>query len=1127
MYRTASWLLAVVILAGALAGIAGSAKAATSTTYVIDGYVTQPGGATAPPVPAGVTVDLISRATGATYTTTTTGTGGQFSFTESGTSSALAPGYWGLYVPPAGNVSLSGCSRCGVLPQQQTPQFKFYSSSVLTNPNDTEIVTNVSILPYIADQNGTVKLSSVGLSGVTVRLLAPQYTNFTLISNTTNATGFYNLSVPEGGPYILQATTLQGAELYSNSTSLTVTSPKPGALTLNLQPLAITGRVFSSATNPSSPVTTPGNATLFDPTNQYIYNYPMAPGGYFALEPYPKTSAGGSQPFTVVAAAAGYEPYVFNETISSASPTVTQKLTVPLAKPSELGSFQTELDFSGVSPTSGRGTLWANSSVVLGNDSVLTGLPNASVGELWAQLGLDYSHSLYFPSADLTEVQDWIAAQGPFFPVVQADTTENGTGFIGPKTAQPLAGFSSTCSAVICGPYSSSTISYDWQTSYALNGTIPHNASSYSIAFDFAHPSSAQDVYNYTVKLPTDYVLYANTTAPSQTKLVGVGPDGTWTKFTMESLESATSAATATFTIVRQANLTANVAVTSNNTTFTSANVLNSTHYNYSVVLGVGELATFSSAPSVYPAGQNGTSFTWVWGDGHQNVTSNVTFNHTYTTASPVVDGKVQPYYGTLTIVSSAGTTNKTTFNVSVVASAPTAAIASNASTYQNRTAGGTAFLFINWTTTLQFNATKTGLTSPNKLSIAEYTLKANSYSSSANFSSAKGANPNANWTVTFGANTTNNTTAPGHGLYENLANVKINGAASGVVGWGWVYNLTLQVWTVVGTTSTAHEVILVNDTEPPVPKITLDVNGKAITNGSVVEGPNHNVDVKLNASGSTDFGNGSITNYTWFVNNTNSSFHNETLYNKIVKTTLGPRTTDYKINLTVTDENGNKANATVSLQVAENTSTRPIIEVNNLTGPTTVSAGTSYTYWANVTIGGGSKSVAQNVSIAFYLLSSSGTGSRTYIGGSPASVVFYGYSNSTANATVNSTPLAHTGTIPTLKYGKTVRAVLTWTPSTSGSFILYANGTAENQFVNGSSTSVASQSISVNPNPTTELLEYGGIAAAVIVVIAVLVLFFRRRSRQKSPGGKTSGSSSGRSGLERSAKPKDEDDDL
>jgi len=1120
LYRSASWVLVVVVLASSLAAILGTASA-TTTNYALTGFVDQPGGVTAPPVPAGVTVDLASRATGAVYTTSVVGTGGQFTFTSSGTGQTLAPGYWGLYVPAVANASISGCKpyRCAVLPAQQNPEYRFYNGTVLTNSTYTQVLTNVAVVPYNATLNGTVTQGGSPVAGATVRLLAPNYAGLVLVNNTTNATGFYNLSVPFGS-WVLQVTHSSGGNLYTNTTAVKITLNRPAKVNPVLNAYAISGRIYSSVTH--GYVTTVGNATLFDPSNSYLYSTPTPSGGFYSFASYPSGFTGtGSQEFQVVVAPVGFQPGWFDLNVTTPV-AVTHSVTVKPITSSELGSYDTTLSFAGFNVATGKGTLGVTSNVTLGNDTVLPALPNASVGQLWAQLGLDWNHTLSYPSADLSALQTWIADQGPVFPAAQAGFTINGTSLVRPTSALTMAGFGSTCTATYCGLSSSAAVNYSWATTYTINGTAPVNASSYTISFSFAHPATSTAVYNYTLQLPKHYVLFANTSAPANTALSGHGPSGTWTTFTLESKESSVAAATATFTIVREANLTANIAVTSQNTTFSSASILNSTHDHYTVVLGIGENATFSAAKSTYPAGVNGTQFIWTWGDNTSSTVPNVTTNHTYHHVSGPT-----PFSGNLEVVSSSGLTNNTTFFVWVVSSTPVAGIASNATAAEMKKAGTTPFLFINWSTTLHFNATATTLTKPNALAISLYSLKAKNYTSTANYSASKGAKPNSNWTVAFGSNTTSNVTGPGHGLYLNFSNILINGAAPGVKGFGWEYNLTLTVWSVVGTSSVAHLTILVLDTEKPVPSFTiLNSAGTAVT--SIVEGTNHVAVVRLNASGSTDYGNGSIVKYLWNVNNTNSSFKNFTYQNTSVKTSgsyptlrLKPETTSYHIKLTVWDQNGNKANTTNDLQVAANTSLRPIMEVNNLTGPSSLNVGTSYTYWTNVTVGGGSKAVAQNVTVSFYLLSSSGTGSRTYIGGSPGSVTFYGYSNNTTNATVNATVLA-TGSVPKLSHGLTVRAVLNWNPGSSGSFTLYAYASATNQFVNNSTESTASTPITVHPNPTTQLLEYGGVAAAAVVVILLLVLYFRRRTRK--PG--TSKPSSSRSGLERGKRAEADDED-
>ena len=1130
-------MLVVVVLASSFAAIFGTA-AATSTTYALTGFVDQPGGLAAPPVPAGVTVDLASRATGAVYSTTVFGRGGEFTFTNSGTGGALTPGYWGLYVPPAANVSLTGYSRAAVLPEQQNPAYQYYNATILTNSIYAQVVTNVTVLPYNASLTGTVTQGGVRIAGATVQLLAPQYDGLVLVANMTNASGGYNLTAPFGS-WVLQVTHASGPSLFTNTTAAPIASPKPAHINPVLAAYEISGRIYSSVSH--SYVTTAGNATLYDPTDHYLYSSPTPAGGYYSFAAYPANFTHGTQEFDVVLASIGFEPAWFTVNTSSPSP-YTRSVTVKPAPSSTQGSFTTILNLTTFDPMTGRGTLNVNTSVRLGNDTVLPQLPNASVGQLWAQLGLDFNHSsLSFPSADLSTVlKPWIASQGPFFPAVQAGMTVDGTGFVGPAGPQALSSWSSTCTATTCGLASAASLSYGWQTAYTLNGTAPKNGSSYSLSFRFAHPATSTEVYNYTLALPTGYALYAGTTAPAQTYLFGQGPSGTWTTFTLESEESSTPAATATFTVVREGNLTANAAISSANFTFSSANILNSTHANYTAVLGVGENATFSAAGSTYPAGLNGTVYKWNFGDHStrpgdlaQLNTTDVATNHTYWAATGASN-----YTGTLTITNSAGISNETNFYVYVETSTPTAKIATNATAAQNRTAGTTPFVFVNWTTTLQFSANLTTVTQPNNLSIALFNLTAHSYSSTANYSVASGANPFwSNWTVTFGSNSTSNLTGPGHGYYLNFSKVRINGSPTGVKGWGWMYNLTLQVWSLVGTTSTARLTILVNDTEPPLAAFTLlNSANKPIPSNSIVEGLNHYAIVRLDAASSVDLGNGSVVKYHWAISNTantaSTATQNFTYTNTSVKTggqyptvRLVPRTTDYEINLTVTDRNGNTAYTVLSLEVAENTTLRPVMEANNLTGPANVNAGTSYTYWVNVTVGGGSKAVASDIQVWFYLLSPSGTGSKQYIGNSPGSVVFYGYSNTSSSATLNTTVL-DTGSVPSLAHGYTVRAVLTWNPGTSGSFILYAYAAAANQFVNNSSVSIASVPITVHPNPTMQALEYGGVAAGLVVVIVLLILFYRRRTRGRKPGAPPKPASGRSRGLERAGKRSDDDDE-
>ncbi len=1130
LYRAASWVLVVVVLASTLAAVFGTA-AATSTTYTLTGFVDQPGTVTKAPVPAGVTVDLVNRADGSVYATTT-GAGGQFKFTSSGTSGALAPGYWGLYVPTAIDSSVSGCKpyRCTVASEQPAPVYAFYTANVLTHPTaNPQLISNVQVLPYNATLNGTVMQGSGTVAGATVKLLAPADAGLVLASNTSNATGFYNLSVPYG-TWVLQASHTSGSNFYSNSTKVSIAARLTHAYPL-LKAYSISGRISSSATK--AYVTVGGNATLYDPTDQYLYTIPTAPGGYYAFSSYPAdfTKVGSQETFYVVLSSVGFETVWYPVNISSPTPAPRSVTTSPRTT-AERGTFSTTLDFTGVNPATGKGKLNVSTSVQLGNDSEVPGLPNGSVGQLWAQLGLDYDHSMNFSAASATAFEDFVADEGPFFPATQAGTTFNGTTFVAPTAAQGMTNFTfaSGCTTT-CGLSSAQAISYGWTNSYKLNGTVGKSSDSYSISFKFQHPSSSQDVYNYTLELPSGYALSAGTTAPANSTLLGTGPQASWTAFTLESKASSTPSASVTFSIVKIAAVTAKMAVTSTNAFFSKANVLNSTRNYYTVVLAEGTKATFSASSTTYPTGVNGTEFVWNWGNGHSTtVPNNASVNYTY-----AVPNGTTTYDGKLTVYASSGANSSAKFFVWVLDpadSVPTAGIASNATGYENRTSGTAKYLFVNWTTSLKFNASATMIAAPDNLSIAAFTLTAHNFTSSANYTVSKGASARSNWTVAFGANTTSNTTGPGHGYYVHFNTLSIGGAPLTIRGWGWEYVLTLTVWSLVGTKSTTSLTILVNDTEPPIPSLAiLTATGKTISGSSIVEGPKHYVNLQLDAAGSVSFGNGTVTNYTWFVSNpgnttSTSGFKNQTYTVHSVKPyptiRLYPKTTDYSIKLTVDDSNGVSANTTKKLEVADNTTLRPIMEANNLTGPTTLNAGTSYTYQLNVTVGGGSKAIADNITVKVYLLSASASGSRNYIAGTPGSVTFYGYSNSSKSATVNSTVL-DTGLIPELHHGKTVLAVVHWDPSKSGSFTFYAQAYATNAFVNNSSVSIVSTAITVHPNPTTQLIEYGGIAAGVVVVIVALVLFYRRRTRK---GGPAKPAPSSKSGLERGGKRTDDDDD-
>jgi hypothetical protein len=1101
--RVALWGLIAVLL---LSAILPLTAASSSTTYTLYGYVHQPSPTS--PIPAGVTVDLISSATGQTYATTTT-TGGQFVFSSATNAPALAPGSWGVWVPTQTNASLAGCGPygCAILPPTTAPQYLYQSSGNLTS-GGTSFVTirDVDVLQYNATINGTVTYAGSAARGATVELLDASYNNLVLVSNGTNARGAYTMEAP-AGTWVLK-TIYPGPTVRYNVSRITV--PAFGAVHQNIviQDYLIQG--YLSATNGA--VTTSGNVTVYDPANGYIYSSPTPPGGFYSFGSYRNFTTAGPQTFDVFLSATNYSTVWYETTVANGS-TVTKNVVTTPAATSQRESYATTLNFAGFNSTLGTGSLSVYTNATLGNNTIFPTLANATVGQLWSQLGLDFSHGLTLVDTSVPAVLSWINSTGAFFPAIQAGTSINGTTFTTSygSGGQPLYNFraSTPCSTTNCGPSSTASLTLNYSAQYPLSGSVVAKSPAYTISFSVLHPSWF-GTYIYNVILPVGFILQAGTAAPAGTSLTATGPGGTWSSFAVTSLPYSASYTTVTLPILKAGNVTAIVNVTGSNFAFSKANVLNATNGNYTVVLGQYENATFSAINSVYGAGTNGSLFHWNFGNGQfQNVT-----NSSYATTNYTKATLTTPYQGSLTIRSSGGRTNTTRFMVWVVPPNDVQAnISDNATGHQVRSADGVRYLYVNASTTLFFNATKSSANVshpnlPGVLSIAYFTATSTTFKQTANYSTSQNAYFGTNFTVLFS----------GAGA-RYLQNTTVNGVTIPFLGWQYWVNLT--VFDGGGFSSKASIMVLVNDTQKPKPAFSLlSSNGRYITGGSITEGTNFTAQVLLNGANSSDPNNGSVVRYLWNITNSgNSTFHFKNITQNAappsykfpgrVPVWLAPQSTPYLINLTATDRAGNKAWTTQSLTVAVNATTRPIMAANNLTGPSSVTVGNSVSYWVNVTTGGGSKAVALNVTVTFYLLPPSGLGSHNVIV-SPSDVKWYNYSSP---GVVNTT-LSYTGTYPSLAYNKTVRAQISWTPGPTGNWNLYANVSAQNEFsgdyINGPQTAVLA--ISVNQSPLTVYLEYGIIAAvAVVVVVLLFILYRRRRSRARPSGGKA--------GLERGSK--------
>jgi hypothetical protein len=1095
--RVALWALVLIVLASTLATIPGAQ--AGSPTNTLLGYVKQAGGAAAPPVPAGVNVDLIDSATHANYTTTTSTSSGEFTFTDANTANSIVPGWYGVWVPPQVDPSLYGCAPCAVLPADQNPQYVWESQSSLTSTTSPVTIGGVQLDPLNATIWGNVTgPNGKPAGGATVELLAPDFNNFVLASNTSatvaNATyhyvkGTFSLAAPWGS-WILETIVPGSPPSYSylqanvNADQITV-NPAVGSYT-------VWGYADQAG---GAPVPSGGNVTVFDPTNGLVYSSVTPAGGFYSVGTYPADFTGpGPQSLIVTVAPVGYQTVSYGLSISATNTSgganphiVTSAAIAPPAR------YNTTLNF-----TAGFGKVNVTTNATLLNDSVFPDLANASIGQLWAQLALDWQNGVTFSAANLPGVVSWVNSSGPFFAAGQSDLTVNGTGF-GQPTNFSLSD-SSSCTTT-CGLSSDAWLDLNWSQAYNVTAALPTSTGAYSLSMTFRHPTN-DEAFNYTVVLPAPYVLAAGASAPAQTKLAPAGPGGTWTSFTLVSEPSTSPSGTATFSIVKYANITANVNASSANFAFSQANVLNSTHGNYTAIVGVNENVTFSGANSTFPAGSNGTLYQWNFGDGSFKNTSQPSTYHIYTTAGDFV--------GSLGVTSSGGLTNSTGFRIFTDDEAPIANISVN--TTVQTASNGARYVLINWSTTLHLNASMTtdqvfsGANVTGVLSGATWAISSYGYAQTSNYSVSQGAKVFSNLTRDF--------TGAGH--YVTASN--FNDSAASVAFLGWQYNVSLKVFDVAGHAATTELYVLVRDTEKPTPVLVLQNSaGATVTSAGIVEGTNHTAEATLNGANSSDPHNGTVLTYTWVVSNAgNSSYVNRTFWENASASLkaptswphawLSPQTKPYTVNLTVTDRAANSAYTRATLTIAINATTRPILSVTNLTAPSSMNEGSSYTVWANITNTVGQNSTAMNLSVLFYLLPPSGSGSQVVIGGSPTSVLFYNY---TSNTTTSSVPWGGAVDLP---YNHTVRAQISYNPGLSGNYDLWVNATATNEFVsdyaNGANT--AQVPVTLNQNQLSTDLIYVVIGVVAVIVIVGLFLYLRRRDRPSSSGKSSKGTSGG-----------------
>lgn len=931
--------------------------------------------------------------------------------------------------------------------------------------------------------------------------------NGTLYANYTASQASFTLNnVPAGmWPLYTYGTTntSTGYDRY-NYTSVSV-SKKVNWQNVTLENYLI----FGSILTPSGTLNNGTNVTLWDVKTHSAYQTYVPGGlsntGYYQAGLYPNGmgATGGNETFVAFVASQGYSSAWHNETVNNSVQSVQFDPMVTAATPS---TFFTNITFSSISNVS------VSSKSNLGVDATFPQLPNATVANLWAQLGLDFNGSV--PGVNLAAYkafQKWLGTAGPIYPAQSEGLAVNGTGF------QDNGAFTlSWGSYAFPGNayyYSTRGMSYQTSRNYQLPTTIARNSSEYQIAVGFNYPTSAQSL-NYTVNLPSGYVLRNGTTAPSGTTLIPAGPVGPsgklWTSFTILPHTYGAMHGMGNFTIYRVSNVTAVVNVTSSNFAFSTKNLLNQTRGNYTFIVGAGQNDSFTASHSLVPPTMNVTNYAWRFTPSLSAPCVNTsswsylkaqcvdttapTIHHIYTQGGE--------FNGTLTLLSSGGNSSTTSFTAYADSAPPVPTISLN-NTHVGVLSPTESYLYVNWSTLLKLNATGT----------------TDAIGGSVTRSQQPGIISVANWTIQAGAthHWTNYSLSSGSKVFNNLT-YQFNGAGSYVKDHvilpgnhnlslkGWEYSVTLTTWDAGGNRANTTLYVLVNDTEKPKAVATLqDSNGHNIT-GGLVEQKNGTAQIRLLSNYSYDPHNGSLTSYSWSVTN-HAGANISTCYTNSTKKCywnstsptpwtlyLQPSTSQYNFSLNVTDLAGNHGNASYPVTIAQNLTVRPIITVGNITAPSTMTDGSGYTIWVNVNNTGFKTAVAYNVSVRFYVTDANGNG-ETVIGGSPGSVHWYGYTGSVVNSTST-----YTGVLGTLKANQSWRAQISYTPPSgfTGTKEVWANATATNEFSGEyrSKANVAQTTVTINPNPLTQYLEYAAIGVAAVVVILLVVFFWRRKSR-------------------------------
>jgi hypothetical protein len=941
-------------------------------------------------------------------------------------------------------------------------------------------------------------LGSPSSSSTTITMTS----NGTLYANyTTQTCSFAIADVPMGvwTLYAFGVTPTSSGYDYYNYTSVTVDRM------VAWKNVSLTGYlVFGDYVTPSGTYDSNSNITIWDATTHEVYpSYVAASGSaYYRAGLYSGDmgTTGGNQSFVVFYSPQGYNSTWRNLTVNPAKPAVQYN---PSVRPGTSSVFDTTITFGNFSSVS------VSSEARMGAGSTFAQLPNASIGNLWAQLGLDFNNSN--PSVDQSAWQSfhkWLVSEGPVYSAESEGLAVNGTLFHDDGNYSMTTG-----SYAFPGNesyYSTAGMSYETFRNYTLTPWAFKNASSYVLSVGFNYPTSSESM-NYTVNLPRGYTLENGTLAPKGTSVIPSGPVGPggnlWTSFTIIPHQYDIAHGIGNFTIYRISNVTAIVNVTSSDFAFTSRNVWNATNGNYTVLVGAGNNVSLTASHSLVSATVNVTNYEWNFSSSPATTcltkgqpgyltamcvnTASTSINHYFDQGGVV--------HGSLTLLTSGGESDSTTFTVYVDNIQPIPLITTN-NTHVISINTVTRYLYVNWSTSLQLNAT--GSTDAingslplrvnnGTIAVADWNITAGQTYHNANYSLSRGSKAFTNLSYQF----------LGAGPYEK-GSVIVDGRVLSLN--GWLYNVSLTLWDAGGLRAMANMYVLVNDTERPVALGSVqNALGRNVTGGLVV-GENGTVQIGLLENYSFDPHNGSIVSYSWSVTNdagafvkghaissTERAYWNSTTpqrWGVYLAASVGA----YNFTLNVTDLAGNHGLDTYPVIVSY-TGLGPIVTVTNLTALPSWTDGSEVTIWVDVTNSGYSTTVANNVSVQFYLTNPNGT-DKTIIGGSPADVLWYGFSNNVVNTTAS-----YTGVLPSMLSNQTWRAEITYTPPSSmtGTRWLWANATAANELAVGYRSGVNVIHIVVTVGSASPSFLFTALLVVIVaIVIGVAVIFIRSRKR-------------------------------